>query len=51
MAGYKYRQQQRLGFLCSSELAGAIEKEAKKRNIALTELIRLAVTEFLAQPQ
>jgi hypothetical protein len=51
MAGYRYKQQQRLGFLCSSELAEAIETEANKRQIALTELIRQACTDFLAQPQ
>lgn len=49
MTGYKHRQQVRIGFLCRQELATAIEVEAKRLEIPLTELIRLAVTEYLAQ--
>ena len=48
--GYKHRQQVRLGFLCSQELATAIDDRAKKEGLALTELIRLVMTEYLTQP-
>jgi Ribbon-helix-helix protein, copG family len=49
--GYKHRQQIRLGFMCKPELAETLDKTAKARGIPLTELIRQACLEFLAQPQ
>ena len=36
--GYKHRQQVRLGFLCSQELATAIDKAAQEKHLPLTEL-------------
>lgn len=49
--GYKHRQQVRLGFLCKPEFAEMLDKAAKAKDIALTELIRNACQEYLAQAQ
>ena len=47
--GCKHRQQVRLGFLCKPEFAEMLDKAAKAKEIALTELIRKACQEYLAQ--
>ncbi len=48
-AGYKHRQQIRLGFYCSEKLAEVVEAVAKAKGLAMTELIRQAVEAYLEQ--
>lgn len=45
--GYRHRQQQRLGFLCSQRLADRLESFAKKSELSLTDVIRFAVERYL----
>lgn len=47
MTGTKWRQQQRLGFLCSQALADRLESYSKKNDVSLTEVIRTAVAAYL----
>lgn len=51
MAGWKYRQQQRMGFLTTAEMAQAIEAIARKQNKPMTQVIRDAVQEYLTNQQ
>lgn len=47
MAGYKCRQQVRVGFLCKQELADRLESFSKEMGMPMTEVIRQAVEAFL----
>ena len=48
--GYKHRNQVRIGFLCKAELANTLDKKAKEKGVAMTELIRQACLEYVTRP-
>ncbi len=47
MAGYKHRQQIRMGVLCPEALVKRWEAYAKKEGLDMTEVARRALVEFL----